>query len=156
MKTKTKIILFAILLLVIGVMVACEDCLIDDPPVVIIPQTPQELLMQNPWKVFNSYWRDIGTTPWIAILDTFMDTYVFNKTRYSKYNKEGKLIGDGIYILKPDSLILGPNPQGGDGIRYKITINKDTMNLVSRVKYYTGTGVRLPSKDVEKLLTLIH
>jgi len=209
---KTKIILFAILLLIIGGLMACEDRL-DNPAVItkyidasvvsvggtIIPlgvsevisgkdftvtfkpdvgydidivkidgvvsvltdnlsytfinvasnhkievtykKNRQGILMQYPlgWETVSCYQRDVGTTEW-KTFGTYIYTYIFSETRANVF-LDGKLIGDGLYFVKGDSLIFGSKPLGSGGIRTKINVlTEDYLEFSAISKYYQGPG----------------
>jgi len=114
---------------------------------VIFKRSMQGILMQHTWGDAHLYKRDVGTTEWIPA-ETHAYIYTFNEKNYNKF-LDGIKIGDSPYMFKGDSLIMGPNPLGNDGIRAKITtLNDETWDYTVLSKYYQGPGDP-PHSDVE-------
>jgi len=115
-------------------------------------------LLMGTWKIISSFERGVGTIEWQKVPNSiYRDTYIFTQKKYSLLDSSGYEIGNGSYSLnlETDSLIIGANPQGADGSRYKMSIvsgekGEQQLELIRLDKYYTGT-VRVPSKDQEKL-----
>jgi len=99
-------------------------------------------LIAHPWELVTWYRKDVGApdTDWKKLNP---DIYTLTFSDDGKYNKKytdgtGLDIG---YLLKGDSLILGPNHLGNDGVRTKILVLKeDYMELFHIDKYYQGPG----------------
>jgi hypothetical protein len=115
--------------------------------------------LMGTWKLSSSFARNVGATEWEKIPNSFHDdTYSFSEKMYSIRDSSGHENGNGEYkLLEPDSLIIGANPQGYDGSRYKMLViqGKEMQLELTRLdKYYLGT-VRVPSKDEKKLFIFV-
>lgn len=114
-------------------------------------------LIQKPWKWFKWEVRTVNTVDWWNqilprdIIYIFTDQYKFQKF------VPPELVGDGLYILKQDSLIIGPNAQTlKDGVRNKIILlTADTLKLVHISKFYES-GRPVPELNMEVQETYVH
>jgi hypothetical protein len=111
-----------------------------------------ELLTSSPWKYVSSESRNVGDSEWINFPDKdWWATFIFsNDYTVQVFDTKDVLTGNGPYILKQDSLIIGPNPQGKYGIRNKIlTLDKNNLKLRFVSKYIYTPGDPPGIKDVE-------
>lgn len=117
------------------------------------------LLIQKPWKCISFQMR-FGGPVWETRTDEGVGsgTYIFGKDyRYQHFDIKNILTGDGSYILKGDSLIVGSNPQGNDGLRYKIVIlDEDTLKIKDVAEYYPSPGDPLDIPASESQYTYTH
>ncbi|MFA6999911.1 MAG: hypothetical protein WC241_02215 [Candidatus Paceibacterota bacterium] len=117
------------------------------------------LLIWKPWKGFLERKRSVGTVEWKkSPADNFIFSYIFGNEKFKKYNSltvfdATTLEGEGPYILTDDSLFVGFNPQGLDGIRNKVDVlTADTLRIRSISKFFGNP--KLPDTEIES--TYIH
>ncbi len=109
-------------------------------------------LIEKPWKGLQQRKRDVGTIEWGQI-SSYGFSLIFDNQRFQTFNSittlnATTLVGNGNYILTKDSLIIGPNPQGGDGIRNKIiTLTRDSLVLRYISKFFGSP--KLPDTEIE-------
>lgn len=115
------------------------------------------LLIQKSWKNISYQNRPVGTSVWYDLIGesaVLTGTYLFySNFRFEHLDDENIPSGNGSYILKQDSLIIGPNLQGGDGLRSKIILlTDDSLRIRLVSKYYGDDG----HPDSEIQCTYIH
>ncbi|MEI6143845.1 MAG: hypothetical protein WCP85_31490 [Mariniphaga sp.] len=103
---------------------------------IITSITPLGILIRQSWNVFSDKMRNTGETTWSNTTNPRTGYYQFFETsKYKHFTNDG-LVGDGPFILKSDSLIIGNAPNGSGGIRYIINQFDETrIELVSTLKY---------------------
>ena len=111
-------------------------------------------LIAHPWEFEARYRRFVGETDadWAQ---SYPGTWTYTFYKSGKYNKKWAdgTGGDDNYLLKGDSLILGPNYLGNDGIRTKILVlNEDYMEILCIAKYAQSPGdPALPDLEVKEV-----
>jgi hypothetical protein len=121
-------------------------------------------LIKGPWKEVKWEERVVNTTYWYNQVVPRVDIYVFTdqvvkgQYQFQEYFANNQLVGNGPYILKQDSLIIGPDSNGNFGLRNKIiSLTDDTLVIKLYGRYFDpNEGGYVPSKDKEDLYTYIH
>ena len=120
-------------------------------------KTALGMLIQKPWKTIISQERPVGTPVWYDFIGesaVLTGTYSFDSSfRFEYLNNENIVTGDGYYILKQDSLIIGSNPQGDYGMRSKIILLTDDSLRITLISKCYGEGY---CPDYEIQCTYIH
>lgn len=116
-------------------------------------------LIKDQWLQYSCDGRLANTTGnWIPYDNFHKQKYIFDENyKYKLYLDDNPTaIGNGPYILKEDSLIIGPDFRGNGGTRNKIiSIGDSTLVLEYLSVYIDQNGVD-PSKNMKILCKFKH
>jgi|GEM_PF-5697594 len=114
-----------------------------------------DFLILKPWNLSLEQKRDVGTEYWynFSIPANAAEKYVFFDSYRFNYYMVEKLVGDGNFILKQDSLIIGPNKEGYCGLRCKIVLSTSDSLVIRRVSKFIGPE-KLPDTEIQD--TFVH
>ena len=132
---------------------------------VVFKITPFGLLIDKPWELCKWQSRPVAeTTEWYTRPLQKKETYVFyydeihSECRFVKFWDQQR-VGDGYFILTPDSLYIGCPRGGPDGDGYEcliIQLTKDTLVLKDYVYCYGSDGQHVHERDMYVQKTYKH